>query len=432
MKKLRMLIVEDDVGLIERLKALYQSVFSAQGYDCVLIEEARTVREARSLARSEKAQAYDLLSLDINLGDTELTGLDVLQSFNRFQSAWMVVLLTGVETDASVDTTMGQKKGDQLRTQLRKDAFERFPAERLIVVEKPSPTLPENEASTLLANRIGQIALTYEQVSRLRYIFKPIEVSSLERVKAPRGKKASRKFIETRSRHWQIRFNCGNIRTLPDKAGFATIHHLLQLKRDEALSPEQALVIEPKQEKAGAVLRPDGEIDPVSEYFTSLGVAWAELSEGEKTRMIQAALSHRFVRYVELRTFQDDDDLSADEEDELHRILSELGPLSSVAETGYLRLKGNGPRPPGSQEPTKAEIIQAGLHTGGSNYSKDNPRQFRVDSPEAKNFRARWKRAKDYLRENGYADLAQHLEDYIQSTGASWSYNPPEEIEWTT
>jgi hypothetical protein len=42
------------------------------------------------------------------------------------------------------------------------------------------------------------------------------------------------------------------------------------------------------------------------------------------------------------------------------------------------------------------------------------------------------KRVKDYLRENGFADFAAHIEAYVQSTGANWSYNPSGGVEWTT
>ena len=155
--KSRILIVEDDLVLLAKLKAHYRAIFEQMGHH-LTIEQAGTVEEARSLAKAAKDQPYDLVSLDVNLGDSDLTGLDVLSTLGRFQSAWMVALLTGVETDASVDATMGKKAGANLRKQLRQDAYSRFPAERLLVVEKPADTLPKEAGETLLADRLEQIA----------------------------------------------------------------------------------------------------------------------------------------------------------------------------------------------------------------------------------------------------------------------------------
>lgn len=426
-----MLIVEDDSTLIEDLKRKYRQIFQSQGYDSIVIEEAKSAQEARELARSATAQSYDLVSLDVNLGDAVLTGLDVLRSFDRFQSAWMVVLLTGVETDPSVDQTMGKEKGDTLRSNLRKDAHELFPPERLIVVEKPSHGLEKDQADRLLDDRVRQISLIYDQIGRQRYIFKPIEVTSLERVKAPKGSsRKHRKFIETVSLHWQIRFNCGPIRTLPDKAGFRTIHHLLKMPREDTLTPEEALVIEPSKDKEASV--PRSEVDPVSEYFNNMGVDWENLEEVEKDRMIRAALSHRFKRYVELREYEDQEDLSANEEEELKRLIDDLGPLASVAETGYQRSHAERSGPVSDEVIRQANIFEGELYSDGTDYTKNRSGQWRSDSKEGASFRQRRSRVNKYLRENGFAELAEHFEDYIQSTGANWSYNPPAGIEWTT
>ena len=146
MKTIRILIVEDDKKLRQTLETHYRSIL--QSYDFqVTIEKAETVEEARRLAKAAKPNPYDLVSLDVFLGDPAMTGLHVLDTLNRFQSAWMVALLTGVETDATVDQTMGRARGDTLRKQLRRDAYARFPAERLLVVEKPSASLIPTSAA---------------------------------------------------------------------------------------------------------------------------------------------------------------------------------------------------------------------------------------------------------------------------------------------
>jgi CheY-like chemotaxis protein len=429
MKSLRMLLVEDQSELVAELKNLYRQAFARQGFDSVTIEEAAAVEEARELARAAKGNPYDLVSLDVNLGDQELTGLDVLSALKRFQSTWMVAMLTGVETDRTLDDTLGKNAGENLRKRLRRDAFARFPAERLLVVEKPSTAMPSVESATLLADRVSQIALIYDEVARTRYIFRPIEVMSQERVQAPKGKRVKRKFIDTTTLHWQIRFNCGDIRTLPNRAGFRTLHHLLSLPREESLTPEQALVIEPKNEKTKPSVEP-GE-DPVAEYFEAQEIPWKELDEAQQNKLIAAALSLRFKRYVELREYEDDDDLSAEEGDELERLIRELGPLGPAAESAYQRMHDERTE----EEKARGEpspLNEGGMGTESGNYERVGGDRKGYDSPAAKSFRARWMRSKKYLRENGFSDLAQHLEDYIQPSRASWSYNPPEGMEWTT
>ena len=234
---LRILIVEDEPELLAGLVEQYQGIFSEKGYR-VEIEQADTVDEARRLAKQAKGNPYDLVSLDVNLGDNRLTGLDVLDTLKRFRSAWMVALLTGVETDPSLDAALGESRAGDIRRQLRRDAYSRFPAERLQVVEKPSQSLETPNQRTLLANRLEQISLVYEEVGRLRYVFRPIEVTSLERIPQPKGNKGTRKFIETTALHWQIRYNCGEIRTLPNLSGFKTLHYLLSRDRNESVTPE--------------------------------------------------------------------------------------------------------------------------------------------------------------------------------------------------
>jgi len=428
MKPLRLLIVEDDPKLLARLEELYRVAFAAHGYEPA-IETAENVSDARRLAKSAREAPYDLVSLDVNLGDPSLTGLDVLDSLKRFRSAWMVALLTGVEMDTTLDRTMGMDKGEDLRKQLRRHAYARFPAERLLVVEKPAPAIPMGEANTLLANRLGQIALVYEEVGRLRYVFRPIDVTSLERVPQPKGRKAKRSFIETTALHWQIRFNCGEIRTLPNMAGFRTLHYLLSRERSQSVYPEEALANEPKTEKAGTAKFSQAG-DPVAAYFETQGIVWRDLPQEEQDKLIRAALSLKFERYRELRSFQDEEDLSSAEESELARIVRELGPLAEAAETAYQRLRPSDREP--SVQDQSATLAQNDLHVGGANYDTLGENRRGKDSPAAALFRARMKRVKDCLRENGFADMAQHFEDYVMSTGANWSYNPPQGVEWTT
>jgi CheY-like chemotaxis protein len=433
MKPIRILIVEDDPAILGALVDHYGSIFSARDFTST-IETANTVVLARRLAKDAAIHPYDLVSLDVNLGDRQLTGIDVLDTLKRFQSAWMVVLLTGVETDTTLDATLGKRRADQLRSNLRRDAYTRFPAERLQVVEKPSSDLSESEGQKLLANRLQQIALLYDEIGRLRYVFRPIEVNSLTRVPALKGSVGKRRFIESSSLHWQIRFDCGELRTLPDMAGLRTLHYLLSRERGVSVTPEEALAIEPKKEKSRPDVVATGP-DPVAAWFHGQGIEWDTLNSAEQGKLIRAALSLKFERYRELREFDDEGDLSPTEESELSRIIGELGPLAAAAETAYQRMK-----PPDCQAADSPEgsgfadtsLDLEYLHDVPGNYDRLGQGRRGQDSPAAQLFRARMKRVRDSLRENGLSEFAGHLEGYIQSTGANWSYNPPTGIEWTT
>lgn len=427
MKLIRILIVEDDNSLLAKLTTLYRAKFAERGFTAT-IETAQTVDEARKLAKAAQSHPYDLVSLDVILGDTSLTGLNVLSTLKRFESAWMVALVTGVETDKNADKTLGPDVANDLRRQLRKEAYTRFPAERLLVVEKPSQQLDEKAATTLLGNRLEQIALVYEEVGRLRYIFRPVKVVSLERVKTGNRSRAARQFVEKESRHWQIRFNCGDIRTLPDKAGYLTLHKLLGLSPGESLTPEEALLLEPVKRKAGASAATE---DTVATYFISKGFPWEEMDEPRRLETIRAALTLKFERYCELRGFQADDDLSPNEEDELKAIIKDLGPLAGLAETAYHRLNPDSTEAGQGDDLNIGGLIQQGLNVQRGGFREQEEGRLGVDSLDGEAFRARKKRILDDLRENGFAAMADHLEIHLQSLSSNWSYDPPLGVEWT-
>ena len=79
--------------------------------------------------------------------------------------------------------------------------------------------------------------------------------------------------------------------------------------------------------------------DPVAVFFEAQGIPWTDLTSSEQKKMIRAALALKFERYSELRGYQDEEDLAPSEEDELARIVKELGPLDDAAEMAYQRMK---------------------------------------------------------------------------------------------
>lgn len=449
MKDFRILIVEDDRALADSLKEQYRAEFGSLGYSPIGVEMAHTAQEAKDLAKANSGKPYNLVSLDVNLGPAPelgaapLTGLDVLKVFKRFKSSWMVSLLTGVETDVTLNESVGRGAAEKLRKQLRQMAYANFFPDRLQVIEKPSAAewaADPAAAQNLLNNRIKQIALVYREIARLRYVFRKLEVEGLERVVAKKGAgKATEKRATApiKTIHWQLRYDCGELRTLPDRAMFRPIHKLLTLDEGESLPPETLQALEP-QWKTKKEDRPSAPVDgnPFVSFFNRLGVDWENLADEQRMLLVKATLGKKLQRYVELRKLEDiepEGDLSPDEEDELAELRTDLGELLDVAEERYQRTLADDYRADDAEEKSIAEGLLAGtLHVvSGGNYQK--PQGARGwDSKDGVNFRKRKSMFYDYLRENGFGEMADHLEESIKSTGSNWSYDPKRLIEWTT
>lgn len=429
-----MLIIEDDPETLKKLKRLYHDIFIAAGYDSVGIEECDSAKEAKQSARENASNPYDLVSIDVVLGDRNMTGLDILGAFRRFKSAWMAVLLTGLETDAKTEETLGKEETGKLRRQLRRRAHERFPAERLLVVEKPSTNEPSHVQENVLANKLRDIAGVFQAVSRQRYVFRPIEVDALKHIQGKKDKETKQitqegTFEPYRSLYWQVRFDCGEMRTVRHQVGYKSLHKLLSLSRAESVTPEELRVIEPpepaKKDRPQAAMKTDG--DAVAAFFTKQGIEWESLDETARNKLVSVALAFRFKRFVELRGFEDDEDITTEEKSELDQIESELGPLAPLAETAYQRLK---PDSDDIVDPAEVAHLSGELHTERDVYERRQGGK-RKDSKAAQGFRRRFDRVANHLRKEGFPEMASHIEAYIMSTGANWSYNPPGEIEWT-
>jgi len=428
-----MLIVEDTPALLSKLKKLYRTIFESRGFDSVMIEEAVSFSEGIALARGAQKNPYDFVSLDVNLGHADVTGLNVLGAFKRFQSAWMVALLTGVEADTSLDTTMGKANADILRKQLRRDAYAQFPAERLIVVEKPSEKEDSQTRERLLTNKLSDIAGVYEAIAKNRYIFRPINVDGLKQVTGASG---NDKFVKTRKVAWQVRFNCGDIRTIEEITGFETFREMLSMDSDDVLPIQRAMVVEPKRskgEKRVKVLLAESTHD-FAKHFNQRGFNWSALS-AEKQEALALQLAPKLRRYVDLRKQQS---LDGPGRKQLNSLKAELGPLADKA-FSYDADRDDDDDGDNFQEENEEHshaTIQNAFNTNevqlsGSDMVK-RPGGLGKDGPDRWNFSARKKRAIKALREEGFLEFADHMEAYVKPNRGKWSYNPPHPIEWTT
>jgi CheY-like chemotaxis protein len=425
MPSIRILIVEDDEKQLAQIKGFYKQCFLEQLDIEPEFAEARSFAEAARLAKSQSdSPKYDLVSLDVNLGDSAKTGLDVLQIFNAFNSAWMVALLTGVETDRALDKTLGKEKGGRIRNELRRDAYLKFPAERLVVVEKPAPTLKPAEQAILLESRVNQIVLLYEQISMLRYVFRRKEFIFY--------KKIGRSPVECKGVRWEIRFDSEGPITLEDELGFTALQRLLA---GESLAPEDAILCDTKyQEKnkksvkkvASKNADPDA---PFVEFCESQGKPWGRLS-GSEQEAVRKKLAALTERYRELFLLRDEGGLEPAEEKELVKIEKQLGPLLEDIEKG-LEGRSAPMRMVDAESESIAEAMAKGeMRTSNTEIIRDENEARGVDSKEGQLFRVWWMRLLETLAENGFGVFVSHLKERVLSVDGKRSYSGG--IEWTT
>jgi CheY-like chemotaxis protein len=277
---LRILIVEDEPRWTEAIKSNFMEILSDLGLPFI-IDTPETIAKCREAIFSASERPYDLISLDINYredGTDEPTdGLKLLRLIGRLKSAWLVSILTGVETDATVEDTYGTERARQLQEELRSRAYGSFPPDRLVVLEKPV-----SEDETMLANRLKQVCLILRQSLVGRNLFRPLrltcQVACHRTVNGDLIKKDSKEFRRAKdamefvkeyendsnaskdpkkrkqyarelefdvlekngkklpNAEWvedlvslrQVRYGCGEVITLPDSPNFETIQWLLR------------------------------------------------------------------------------------------------------------------------------------------------------------------------------------------------------------
>lgn len=286
---LRILIVEDEPKWAQAIKSHFLEIFNDLKLPCT-IEAPATIQKCREAIRSAAENPYDLISLDISfsndVAEDPIDGLTLLGIISQYKAAWLVSILTGVETDTTVDDTYGERRARLLQYELHSRASATFPPERLMVKEKPDLSNTE-----LLAKRLRQVCLYLRQSrigrNRFRRLKEPCQIAvhelidgrwikrnspefnlakkAMDFVKAfnkkyPKGpstcrdskrladyetqieldilKKIGRKLAPAQWADdtvtlWQISFGCGEVISLPDNPNFETIAWLLRHPDEE-------------------------------------------------------------------------------------------------------------------------------------------------------------------------------------------------------
>jgi CheY-like chemotaxis protein len=286
---LRILIVEDEPKWAQSIKSNFLEIFNDLKLPCT-IEAPDTIQKCREAIRSAAENPYDLISLDISFSndaaEDPIDGLALLGIISQWKASWLVSILTGVESDTTVDDTYGEQRARLLQYELHSRASATFPPERLMVREKPDLSNTE-----LLAKRLRQVCLYLRQSrigrNRFRRLKEPCQIAvhelidgqwikrnspefnrakkAMDFVKAfnkkyPKGpstcsdskrlgdyemelkfdvlkkigkKSAPARWVYDTVTLWQISFGCGEVISLPDNPNFETIAWLLRHPDEE-------------------------------------------------------------------------------------------------------------------------------------------------------------------------------------------------------
>lgn len=460
--KIRILIVEDKIVWANFLEKRYHfEVAEILDIDrnFVDVERASTFDEASEKIKAARREPYDLVSLDINLSNPnseqpQQDGLHLLGEIAKFQSAWMVAILTGVEKDS----TFTGSRANVVRRNLRNLAMQTFPPERLVVIEKPSElTALEDTAdmptilseSAVLGNRIKQVVSIFEHTSSYRNVFRKLilpneykenvkdkdahdleddelsdEADASQEGKAKRQKKEWKKGEVI---HWQVRFDCGEMITIPqdNTIEMDVIRVLLENPRKEfsygaleaAAMGETALsredLIAQGQQKAP---RLDDRTQCEQIAAALEGPQAEEVGGGAGAGADMQAAANEMVQaghgQVQDGNFDDTERQSRETyERELRKLQAKIDGLKDKPESD-----GTVARMRNEAAALKKEIGK--LRRGGR-------------TAESTRIAAHKSRAFATLREQGLVDLANHLSDCIEAKGTI-HYWPPADRNWQT
>lgn len=422
LKPLRILIVEDEPEMRAHLKTIYSRVFQEHAFQPEF-DEAEDATKALDDAQKAASKPYDLVSLDVNLRDKTVTGLDVLGAFKQFKSAWMVALLTGIEMDASLDAVVGNERAEQMRRGLRSEAYTKFWPERLIVVEKPVSSLQQDQAKTLLDNRLEQIALVYEIVTRERYVFRAVTLPAIRRME-----KGGRILIETEITKYQIRCGCGDLVTVDFYAGIKVMHELFKKGRSGIINASEAKTIEPPQKRKSSTVKAEPTStsvpDQLVSFFRDKHPNWQTLGREHQLNLMEASLGGKIDRFVELMKYRDTGAIQTSEEKELEEIVANYGLLGPIADAYYVQTKEHD-----VDFRSALEVIfdgQGHLAPLREPEDADDARLRKLES-----------RLRFYLEENGCMGFSHYLRDHVSTKKFRGGeeqliHDQPPIVEWTT
>lgn len=178
LRTIRVLVVEDDNSWREALYRMYIKVLKQANVQPV-VQLASSGREALQMLRPA---AFDLLSLDINLGLTQPTnarglpdlsipganGLDVLEEAYKQQACSGVVVVTGIQHDTTFDVVVPDRSERQrIKTTLPVHLNKLFPDKNRVLYKDPGASMNE-------ALRIYRDILTPQNILHLCETPEPI------------------------------------------------------------------------------------------------------------------------------------------------------------------------------------------------------------------------------------------------------------------
>lgn len=405
MKPLRILIVEDESFWTEKIKSVLTEELGTGGY-AVSFDLAKTAKDARSKIRDLGGEAYDLVSLDMHLANSDGQagdGLSVLGTIALQSAAWMVSIFTGVERDDTVADSLGDELARKLQEELRSSVYKKtFPRDRMIIQEKP-----DQAEEALILTRLKDVCSILKHSLAGQNVFRSVELpcktpmhelndgswvvkDSDEFKQAKKEKKVKMAGKYAKKAEWhdstvrfrEVRFQCGSLITMEDLTDYKVIAAALSRPGEKIL----ATTMDGEEEGfafSGSELAENQDTD----FENPLGQRDGEWDDTEATS--RAAYTKTLMQLkAQLET--------TDQDSAKYRSLTEQVEILE-AEIAKLR-KG------------RVAKVEKGTVAMGTAKS----------------------RVIGNLKKAGQLDLAEHLERFLIKKGQSLCYEPDMDVIWNT
>ena len=468
----KILIVEDIPEWAKHLETEYRRLFREElNIANVTIEIADDGPKALELVEAAAQAPYDLVSLDIHLPPKDsksvvvVDGLRVLEEIHKQRAAWMVAILTGAETDNKLAKSLGEDRARVIQEQLRAKARETFPPERLMIVEKPKVKPGDARANAkdigLLNHRLQQVVLVYDQLNHSRNVMREVTlpcqigmVKLKDETLIPAGgkeEKAAKKdgtlamngkrredtiWVASKTTVWQVRFDCGEILTIPPVEGFVVVQALLRWPYEE-MSPGIVAAL-----ATGGILSPSVGSNLTASATTSSS---ADETDEESDNTDEET-------DPDFDEAEEDDAENDGNEADARRSREVLGSGGSVVtetwntteQESFAAMQKQLRKHNSRIQQLEEELSEDGLTNAKKRELADLQKEVTEleaalgktrrgpDTKEGGTIRTALTRVKAHLREQGLVSLAEHLDSCIKPQRGKWGYYPSRVMNWQT
>lgn len=431
MKPIRLLIVDDEEEPRNLIRRIYEAVLPRFEFlpEITAFDTAKEAKLHALQVLKQGGKPYDLASLDLDMGDSEVHGINILEALKVAQSAWTVVVLTGLEMNPqkAAKTYSHPEELEKLLQGFRSEVQQTFWPKRSLTIAKPHPCLPVDEQNRLLRTGIEQAVKFYKDLEPKRYMFRMVKIPRMK--KAPKLTKKEKNQLEAGDdgiwqnqslpprRVFQIQCGCGEMVELDQEHwnGLATMHELFKKGPGGVITSTESEKFEPYNQRNSK--RQNTTVEPVEntpgkvekhetsvrEYFVRNGhPAWNSYDFETRMDLIEGAVPW-LDDYGSLRRRQDIG-ISLNENDQKQLTQWSKDILHSLAEVWYL-WQANERSPKIAPEPGDVNLTRK-----------------RKTEPKSKTrFRKMKSQLISNLRDKNILTFAKYIEDHVKGVDHDWT-----------